>query len=763
MALRDDLVNYIPKYLWEKLNHPTGYTMSAEEFNNLWNLIQAQGDHTAKTLGQTLTMLYETVLNAQDGSEHIKVGLPASFNATTLKQVLTLIDERLKANATGVSGATTTANAANVKAEQALGNSATAMSAANSANIKADGAVATSNAANAKADNAVSTANSANTKADGAVATANAVQVDYNSLRPDILKAIQDAGVAKTDAGIALTKANLATDEAAQAKSVANTAKGTADNAKITADTTAGVAEQANAKATAVELDYNTLKPILQNAVADAQAAVIAIGNKVDKAYVDEAIIGVQAGVVVPGSIGFKQLAPDLLDSMEKIYNVATSSRLVIPTTGTISALSLVEGYPFLILGNESVCILPHVSTAGAPLTLTVVSIMGETITLPMYKPKTTEAPILVMGYPVDVWFDENANCFYAMSSKLFAEDVGAVPATRTINNKPLTSNISITLNDIGALSSSNPVLNTRLKIDRGERFRVFKEVFHYATSLGTSNVIGILKIRLPVGFSNSMIRAEFKGFQYQTHRSWGLMFAGYNYNNAGQLAGSDWMQCTAKLDGDAPFSRVRVGYDGERCCILLGDVDTNWTYLAVSLAELMLAYGMIDELSDGWSAEILTSMSTISKVSDVPVQIPVPSYRTINGKALSSDISITKADVGLGNVPDVVPFHAGNYGNIRPLVYASRVLELADANAVIISAPTTAVNITVPNDSTINFPVGTAITCLRGNSGDMNFLPSSGVTLASKDLKRSIDGMYASATLIKTSANTWFLIGSLK
>lgn len=223
------------------------------------------------------------------------------------------------------------------------------------------------------------------------------------------------------------------------------------------------------------------------------------------------------------------------------------------------------------------------------------------------------------------------------------------------INNKPLTDDIVLTPADVKSLPDTNPTLSTRLRIDRGERFRVFKDVFHYATTLGTSNVIGILKLRLPVGYSNSMMRMDLRGYQYQHHKTWGLMFAGYNYNNAGQLAGSDWMNTTAKLDGDAPFSRVRVGYDGERCCILLGDVDTNWTYLAIYISELMVAYGMIDELSEGWGAEILTSIATISKVLEVPVQIPVPTTRKVNGKALTGDISINNNDVGLPEVINVM------------------------------------------------------------------------------------------------------------
>lgn len=85
-------------FLWEVITHPEGYTVEAEEFNRRWNLIQAQGDQQANTIRDILLMLYETLLNDTDGSAHLKVDLPA-YATDNLKQVLTIIDERLKADA----------------------------------------------------------------------------------------------------------------------------------------------------------------------------------------------------------------------------------------------------------------------------------------------------------------------------------------------------------------------------------------------------------------------------------------------------------------------------------------------------------------------------------------------------------------------------------------------------------------------------------------------------------------------------------------
>lgn len=98
MALRDDLKNYVPMYLWEVLNRPEGYVVTAEEFNEMWNKIRLQNDTQANYIRDILLMLYETILHDTDGASHLMVDLP-EFSASTLAQVLLLIDQRLKADA----------------------------------------------------------------------------------------------------------------------------------------------------------------------------------------------------------------------------------------------------------------------------------------------------------------------------------------------------------------------------------------------------------------------------------------------------------------------------------------------------------------------------------------------------------------------------------------------------------------------------------------------------------------------------------------
>ena len=110
-----------------------------------------------------------------------------------------------------------------------------------------------------------------------------------------------------------------------------------------------------------------------------------------------------------------------------------------------------------------------------------------------------------------------------------------------------------------------------------------------------------------------------------------------------------------------------------------------------------------------------------------------------------------TKADNAMPNT----------YGAINAVSTTSS-LTLAQANKVIYTSNTTAIVLTIPASTSVAFVAGTQITFIQRLVGTVTFAPASGVTLESKDTKRTIDGLYASATLIYLGSNTWSLIGAL-
>lgn len=94
----------------------------------------------------------------------------------------------------------------------------------------------------------------------------------------------------------------------------------------------------------------------------------------------------------------------------------------------------------------------------------------------------------------------------------------------------------------------------------------------------------------------------------------------------------------------------------------------------------------------------------------------------------------------------------------------SSRNLALTDRDSFIRSTATSGtVTLTIPLDSTLNFPIGSEIHVMQGGVGALQISPVSGVTLYSEGNKRTINAQWQAATLKKIDTNTWVLMGALK
>jgi len=118
--------------------------------------------------------------------------------------------------------------------------------------------------------------------------------------------------------------------------------------------------------------------------------------------------------------------------------------------------------------------------------------------------------------------------------------------------------------------------------------------------------------------------------------------------------------------------------------------------------------------------------------------------------------VSVPTPSSGIVTAGNIV-FHL----DINSLV-ASYVLALSDDGKLIeIDAPSLA-TVTIPLDSSVDFPVGTQITFLQTGAGQISFVPTGGVTLNSNPSNGRTRGIWTSAVLIKRLANTWVLLGDL-
>lgn len=94
--------------------------------------------------------------------------------------------------------------------------------------------------------------------------------------------------------------------------------------------------------------------------------------------------------------------------------------------------------------------------------------------------------------------------------------------------------------------------------------------------------------------------------------------------------------------------------------------------------------------------------------------------------------------------------------GAIRQNLFsASHTLDMDDAGSIVEITSASNLTITVPADSTANFPVGTEIALLRLGTGTITVAPAAGVTLVSDTNKRKIKVQYTGAALRKLSANS--------
>lgn len=135
---------------------------------------------------------------------------------------------------------------------------------------------------------------------------------------------------------------------------------------------------------------------------------------------------------------------------------------------------------------------------------------------------------------------------------------------------------------------------------------------------------------------------------------------------------------------------------------------------------------------------------------------IPTPIYGTVIFLKQDADGSV---------INDLQVYDGTNWLSIVDPLYtfnqqsSSYTLVISDSFKLIeMSAGGT---LTIPLDSNVNFPIGTAIDVLQTSSSQVTLAGASGVTVnATPGLK--IRTQWSSATLVKRAANTWVAMGDL-
>ena len=137
-----------------------------------------------------------------------------------------------------------------------------------------------------------------------------------------------------------------------------------------------------------------------------------------------------------------------------------------------------------------------------------------------------------------------------------------------------------------------------------------------YSNYLGDGTVTGTLKVVLPKMAPSTMIDITIKGYDYTTNiGAWEVRVSGYVYSSGGWY-GNNYK---AQIIGSAPFSSVRLGTDGAKPVILLGNTGTKWSYGNIEVSDVTTSYSSIKDWGTDWSSAVLTSESGIT-ISATPL-----------------------------------------------------------------------------------------------------------------------------------------------
>lgn len=146
-------------------------------------------------------------------------------------------------------------------------------------------------------------------------------------------------------------------------------------------------------------------------------------------------------------------------------------------------------------------------------------------------------------------------------------------------------------------------------------------------------------------------------------------------------------------------------------------------------------------------NGQALSSDVTIS-ASDVSA---VPTTRTVNGHALSSDVTLTASDVSAAPETLTQTTQTANY-----------TLVAGDANALVELNSASAVTLTVPPNSSVAFTTGTTVVVRQYGAGQVTIAEGSGVTIRSRGSALKLYGQYSEATLTKRGTDEWVLSGDI-
>lgn len=119
------------------------------------------------------------------------------------------------------------------------------------------------------------------------------------------------------------------------------------------------------------------------------------------------------------------------------------------------------------------------------------------------------------------------------------------------------------------------------------------------------------------------------------------------------------------------------------------------------------------------------------------------------------------------GEVINQIQYYSGTWINYKNVDIDEKVssytIALEDVDKLIKMNSSSNLTITIPPESSVNFPDGSRLEILRAGTGEVTFVPGASVDIRSKLNNTKISTQFSGAMLTKIGTNEWHLIGDLK
>ena len=191
-------------------------------------------------------------------------------------------------------------------------------------------------------------------------------------------------------------------------------------------------------------------------------------------------------------------------------------------------------------------------------------------------------------------------------------------------------------------------------------------------------------------------------------------------------------------------------------------NVTTSKFLFDASTGNLSVVGNIINSTGDIWSQSgaFRTTAATANIVNANPTTVNIA-----GGATVAVNIGNSSGVVSLsGNVQGNTNGFAIGYRDIPQVTFsANATLALSDAGKHYYSTSSSALTLTVPNNASAGFAVGSAINLINQGTGTITVAQGTGVTMYfagnSTSGNRTVSS-YGVATIQKVATDTWFIVG---